>query len=89
MPAISFNQVGKRYPGGHEALAGVTLAVEPGEMVFLTGHSGAGKSTLLKLIPAIERPTHGVVLVNDQNVGRMRAAAIPYLRRNLGLVFQD
>ena len=89
MPAISFNQVGKRYPGGHEALAGVTLAVERGEMVFLTGHSGAGKSTLLKLIPAIERPTHGVILVNDQNVGRMRAAAIPYLRRNLGLVFQD
>jgi len=89
VPAISFNQVGKRYPGGHEALAGVTLAVERGEMVFLTGHSGAGKSTLLKLIPAIERPTHGVILVNDQNVGRMRAAAIPYLRRNLGLVFQD
>ena len=89
MPAISFNQVGKRYPGGHEALAGVTLDVEPGEMVFLTGHSGAGKSTLLKLIPAIERPTHGVVLVNGQNVGRMRAAAIPYLRRNLGVVFQD
>jgi cell division transport system ATP-binding protein len=89
VPAISFNQVGKRYPGGHDALAGVTLDVEPGEMVFLTGHSGAGKSTLLKLIPAIERPTHGVVLVNGQNVGRMRPAAIPYLRRNLGAVFQD
>lgn len=89
MPAISFKDVGKRYPGGHEALAGVTLDIEPGEMVFLTGHSGAGKSTLLKLIPAIERPTHGAVLVNGQSVGRMRAAAVPYLRRNLGLVFQD
>ena len=89
MPAIRFQEVGKRYPGGHEALRRVTLDIEPGEMVFLTGHSGAGKSTLLKLIPAIERPTHGVVLVNGQNVGRMRAAAVPYLRRNLGLVFQD
>jgi cell division transport system ATP-binding protein len=89
VPAIRFQEVGKRYPGGHEALRRVTLDIEPGEMVFLTGHSGAGKSTLLKLIPAIERPTHGVVLVNGQNVGRMRAAAVPYLRRNLGLVFQD
>jgi cell division transport system ATP-binding protein len=87
--AISFKEVGKRYPGGHEALRGVTLDVEPGDMVFLTGHSGAGKSTLLKLIPAVERPTQGAVLVNGQNVGRMRAPAIPYLRRNLGLVFQD
>ncbi|MCU0803843.1 MAG: cell division ATP-binding protein FtsE [Burkholderiales bacterium] len=89
MSAISFKEVGKRYPGGHEALRGVTLDVEPGDMVFLTGHSGAGKSTLLKLIPAVERPTQGAVLVNGQNVGRMRAPAIPYLRRNLGLVFQD
>ncbi len=89
MPAISFNDVGKRYPGGREALRAITLDIEPGEMVFITGHSGAGKSTLLKLIPAIERPTQGAVLVNGQNVGRMRAAAVPYLRRNLGLVFQD
>ncbi|MCX7890994.1 MAG: ATP-binding cassette domain-containing protein [Burkholderiales bacterium] len=67
----------------------MTLEIDAGEMAFLTGRSGAGKSTLLKLIPAIERPTRGVVLVNGQNVGRMRAAAVPYLRRNLGLVFQD
>jgi cell division transport system ATP-binding protein len=86
---ISFNQVTKRYPGGHEALSGVTLAIEQGELVFLTGHSGAGKSTLLKLIAAIERPTSGVVSVSGHNIGRLSRPAVPYLRRNIGLVFQD
>jgi cell division transport system ATP-binding protein len=86
---ISFSQVTKRYPGGHEALAGVDLEIARGEMVFLTGHSGAGKSTLLKLIAAIERPTSGVVSVNGQNISRLSARAVPYLRRNIGLVFQD
>jgi cell division transport system ATP-binding protein len=86
---ISFSQVTKRYPGGHEALAGVDLDIARGEMVFLTGHSGAGKSTLLKLIAAIERPTSGVVSVNGQNISRLPARAVPYLRRNIGLVFQD
>jgi cell division transport system ATP-binding protein len=86
---ISFSQVTKRYPGGHEALTGVNLDIARGEMVFLTGHSGAGKSTLLKLIAAIERPTSGVVSVNGQNISRLPARAVPYLRRNIGLVFQD
>ena len=67
----------------------MTFAVEAGEFAFVTGHSGAGKSTLLKLIPAIERPTSGSVVVNGQNVGALKRAALPYLRRNLGLVFQD
>src|SRR5204863_52179 len=66
-----------------------TFTVEPGELVFITGRSGAGKSTLLKLIPAIERPSSGSVLVNGQNVGALKRSAVPYLRRNLGLVFQD
>jgi len=86
---ISFSQVTKRYPGGHEALTGVDLDIARGEMVFLTGHSGAGKSTLLKLIAAIERPTSGAVSVNGQNISRLPARAVPYLRRNIGLVFQD
>ena len=86
---ISFSAVSKRYPGGQEALRGVSFALEAGEFAFLTGHSGAGKSTLLKLIPAIERPSSGAVLVNGQNVGALKRAALPYLRRNLGLVFQD
>jgi cell division transport system ATP-binding protein len=86
---ISFSGVAKRYPGGEEALKGVSFQIEPGEFVFVAGHSGAGKSTLLKLIPAIERPSSGAVLVNGQNVGALKRAALPYLRRNLGLVFQD
>ncbi|KPK05095.1 MAG: cell division ATP-binding protein FtsE [Betaproteobacteria bacterium SG8_39] len=86
---ISFSAVSKRFPGGKDALRGVSFAVEDGELLFITGHSGAGKSTLLKLIAAIERPSSGSVLVNGQNVGALKRAAIPYLRRNLGLVFQD
>ena len=86
---ISFEQVGKRYPGGITALADLSLAVESGEMVILSGHSGAGKSTLLRLIPAIERPTQGAVVVNGQNVSALKRAAVPFLRRNLGMIFQD
>lgn len=86
---ISFSQVSKRYRGGHEALRGVTFDVAQGEMVFLTGHSGAGKSTLLKLVAAIERPSNGTLVVGGQNVGKLRPRAIPYLRRNIGLIFQD
>ena len=86
---ISFNQVHKRYPGGYQALKNVSFEIAKGEMVFLTGHSGAGKSTLLKLIAAIERPNLGSVIVNNQNVGVLKARALPYLRRNLGIIFQD
>ena len=86
---ISFNQVSKRYPGGYAALKNISFDIAAGEMVFLTGHSGAGKSTLLKLIAAIERPNGGTVLVNDQNIGKIKSGAVPYLRRNIGLIFQD
>jgi len=86
---VSFSSVGKRYPGGLTALQEVTFTLEPGELVFVTGRSGAGKSTLLKLIPAIERPSSGTVIVGGQNVGALKRSALPYLRRNIGLVFQD
>ena len=86
---IKFNQVYKRYPGGHEALKNLSFEVAEGEMVFLTGHSGAGKSTLLKLIAAIERPNSGSVIVKGQNIKSLKSGALPYLRRNLGLIFQD
>jgi cell division transport system ATP-binding protein len=89
MPAISFSRVSKRYPGGFEALKQVSFDVEPGEMVFISGHSGAGKTTLLKLIAAIERASGGSVLVNGQNVSALRPGAVPFLRRNLGLVLQE
>ncbi len=86
---IKFSSVSKRYPGGQEALRNVSFSIDAGELVFLTGRSGAGKSTLFKLIPAIERATSGSVIVNGQNVSAIKPAAVPYLRRNLGLVFQD
>jgi cell division transport system ATP-binding protein len=86
---ISLAQVTKRYACGHEALKDASLEIERGELIFVMGHSGAGKTTLLKLIPAIERPTSGTIVVNGQNVGALRASALPYLRRNFGLVFQD
>ena len=86
---ISYSQVTKRYPGGREALRGVSLTIEAGEMVVITGHSGAGKSTLLRLACGMERPTAGSVLVNGQNVGAMRVRALPYLRRNLGLMMRE
>ena len=88
-PAISFRNVSTRYPGGYEALTSISFDIAPGELVFMSGHSGAGKSTLLKLVPAIERASAGAVLINGQNVSAMKRTAIPYLRRNLGLIFQD
>ena len=86
---ISFSSVWKRYPGGKDALLDVSLGIESGAFVLVAGASGAGKSTLLKLIATIDRPTSGTVVINGQNVGALRRAALPYLRRKLGLVFQD
>jgi cell division transport system ATP-binding protein len=86
---ISFSQVSKRYPGGYAAVKNLSFEIAAGEMIFLTGHSGAVKSTLLKLVAAIERPNGGTILVNGQNIGKIKTGAVPYLRRNLGLIFQD
>lgn len=86
---IRFANVSKRYPGGYEALSDVSLHVAPGEMAFLTGHSGAGKSTLLKLIALIERPTNGQVIINGQNFAKVGRRRIPYVRRDIGIIFQD
>ena len=86
---IRFDNVTKRYAGGRDGLSEVSLTVDKGEMVFLTGHSGAGKTTLLKLIALIERPTRGQVLLEGRNIGRLSARAIPAHRRRIGMVFQD
>lgn len=79
----------KRFADGSEALREASFAIATGAFAFVTGRSGAGKSTALKLVPVVERPTSGAVVVHGQNVGALRRAAIPYLRRNLGLVFQE
>ena len=86
---ITASAVGKRYPEGREALIDVSFVINAGELVFIAGHSGAGKSTLLRLLAAIERPTSGSIVVNGQNLAALRKSAIPYLRRNFGLIFQD
>lgn len=86
---IEFDGVGKQYPGGHEALRGLSFRVDPGELVFLTGHSGAGKSTLLRLIPLLERPSRGQIVLNGINLARLARRRIPYLRRRVGMIFQD
>jgi cell division transport system ATP-binding protein len=86
---IKFEQVSKAYRGGRQALQKVDFHLKRGEMAFLGGHSGAGKSTLLKLICAIERPTDGRILFNDYDISRLPAKDIPFLRRNIGIVFQD
>lgn len=86
---IQFDQVTKRYPGSDDVLKNVSLKINAGELVFVTGHSGAGKSTLLKLIAAIERPTSGTVLIANQNISKLKPSAIPFMRRRFGLIFQD
>jgi len=86
---INIEDVTKRYPGGHDALKGLSLSVDKGEMVFVTGHSGAGKSTLLRLIALIDRPTSGQVIVDGQNTRQVTPRRIPAYRRQIGMVFQD
>ncbi len=86
---IRLDRVSKRYAEGAEALSEVSLEIENGEMVFLTGHSGAGKSTLLKLIILMERPTQGQLFVDGRNLGQARVSEIPALRRQIGVVLQN
>jgi cell division transport system ATP-binding protein len=86
---IRFSAAAKRYPGGAEALRGVSLEIAAGEMIAVTGRSGAGKSTLLKLAAGIERASGGTVVVNGQNLGALGETALAVLRRRIGFVFQD
>jgi cell division transport system ATP-binding protein len=88
-PMISFEHVAKRYPGGIQALSDVNFSLARGELAFLTGHSGAGKSTLLRLIALLERPSRGQVLFDGRNVSKLARRHIPYLRRRIGIIFQD
>jgi len=86
---LSFDHVFKRYADAGDTLIDLSFHLDKGEMAFLTGHSGAGKSTLLKLVAVIERCTRGQILVDGQNICRMHDRQIPFLRRKLGLIFQD
>jgi len=86
---IEFQHVSKQYSPDGVALRDISFTIAKGELVYLAGPSGAGKSTLLKMIAAMERPTSGKVLVNGQDIGALKRAGIPFLRRNLGLIFQE
>ena len=84
-----FKDLCKTYPNGTEALRHVNLSVEKGEFVFIVGSSGAGKSTFLKLIMCEERANSGEIIVNGRNLATVRKRDVPYLRRTMGIVFQD
>lgn len=86
---ITFHNVFKRYEESGDALRNVSFHIEKNQFVFLIGHSGAGKSTLLKLVSAIEKPTRGQVVVNNQNLNKLSNRRVPEFRRGLGVIFQD
>lgn len=86
---IKFQSVFKRFSGVDNVLKNINFEVSSGELIFLTGPSGAGKSTLIKLISAIEKPTSGDIIFEDQNLSELRNIDMPYLRRKFGMIFQD
>ncbi|MCB1637132.1 MAG: ATP-binding cassette domain-containing protein, partial [Xanthomonadales bacterium] len=86
---IELIEARKRYSGGQVALDGVNLRVDPGDMVFITGHSGAGKSTLLRLLMLAERCSGGQVRVGGRDLAQLRGSAVARYRRSVGVVFQD
>lgn len=86
---IQLRQVSKTYPNGSSALTGISLDVKEGDFLFITGPSGSGKSTLLKLLYGAELPSEGELLVDRQNPARLRGNQLAFLRRRIGVVFQD
>ena len=86
---IEFKNVSKTYDSGTHALNNASISIEKGEFVFIVGSSGAGKSTFLKLIMHEETPSRGSIFVNGVNVTKLKRRKVPYLRRNMGIVFQD
>lgn len=86
---IDFENVSKTYPNGTHALYDVNLHIDKGEFVFIVGASGAGKSTFLKLIMHEEAPSNGEIVINGKKISKLRRKDVPYLRRHMGIVFQD
>lgn len=86
---LKFDNVSMRYPEVGDVLRNVSFHLEKGEIAFLTGHSGAGKSTLFKLIAMMERGNRGQIAFSDYNLSRVKSSQVPYIRRKMGLIFQD
>lgn len=86
---IEMKDVYKTYSNGVSAIAGLSVTIHPGEFVYIVGPSGAGKSTFIKMIYRQEKPTKGKIVINSLNLANMKEKEIPFLRRKLGVVFQD
>ena len=86
---IRFDNVSKSYDAQSDALRNVSIEINKGEFMFVTGHSGAGKSTLMRLIARVEKPTRGQLIVNGQNLNRLGAVEVAAYRRRVGFIFQD
>lgn len=86
---IKFMNVSKEYGNGVNALSNIKLNIRKGEFVFLIGSSGAGKSTLIKLLLKEEEPTSGKIILNDKDITKVKNRRVPFIRRNIGVVFQD
>ena len=86
---IQFSQVSHRYPGGRDVLADINLAINPGEMAFITGSSGAGKSTLLRLIALLSRPSRGQIVFDGVNLAKIQGSRVATHRQQIGIIFQN
>src|SRR5699024_5446439 len=86
---ILMKDIYKKYPNGVTALNGINLSIEEGEFVYIVGPSGAGKSTFVKLIYREEKPTKGTIVINDINLSDLKEKEVPFLRRKIGVIFQD
>lgn len=86
---IVMKDVYKTYPNGVTAINGISVNIDQGEFVYIVGPSGAGKSTFIKLMYREEKPTKGTIIVNNKNLSELKEKEIPYLRRDIGVVFQD
>lgn len=86
---IQLYNVTKRYSSDSVALKDLTVQIDKGDFVYVTGASGAGKTTFLRMLYAAEKPTRGQILINNRNITRIRSSQVPFLRRKIGVVFQD
>ncbi|THG91740.1 cell division protein FtsE [Alkalihalobacillus alcalophilus ATCC 27647 = CGMCC 1.3604] len=89
MPMIKMKDVWKTYPNNVKAINGINISIDKGEFVYVVGPSGAGKSTFIKMMYREEKPSKGEIFIGDTNIGKVKERQVPYIRRKIGVVFQD